>query len=265
MLSLWSDWLRMDLVFDSWPSWWGFFVYVTAVNLIASKKYIWIFPPGRGVIESLDFESDWCDPLDDSLEWKWAEACKVFSMWVAQLPTRISDFYVNIWQNRTGIYYKHFPYWGKNVVETRHLHLMILVRSVGVVHSLKNSSMFENRLQTVRCKSFVLLLQRTERWQTRYTLIKLQRNFSLENEFELTWMIEFSWRAQVRKISYCDFMFFLMQIVQSERGIAEPCLQDVSSISKLQIVPMIDLIENNRKVDLQDMFSCTHGWSSGVQ
>jgi hypothetical protein len=59
-------------------------------------------------------------------------------------------------------------------------------------------------------------------------------------------------------ISYCDFMFFLMQTVQSERGIAEPCLQDVSSISKWQIVPMIDLIENNREVGIQGTFSCTH-------
>jgi len=50
-------------------------------------------------------------------------------------------------------------------------------------------------------------------------------------------------------------MFFLMQIVQSERGIAEPYLQDGSRISKWQIVPMIDLIANNREVDIQDMFS----------
>jgi len=49
------------------------------------------------------------------------------------------------------------------MAEARHLHLMILVRSVGVVDSLKISSMFENRLQTVSCKSFVLLLQKTKR------------------------------------------------------------------------------------------------------
>jgi hypothetical protein len=151
----------------------GFFVYVTAVGSIASKKYAWLFPPGRGVIESLDSKSDWCDPLDDPVEWKWAEACKVFSIWVAQIPTRISDLYVNSWQLRTGICYKNFPYWGINVAEARHLHLTILVRSVGVVDSLKNSSMFENRLQKVSCKSFVLLLQRTERWKICYTLIKL--------------------------------------------------------------------------------------------
>jgi hypothetical protein len=54
-------------------------------------------------------------------------------------------------------------------------------------------------------------------------------------------------------------MFFLMQIVQSERGIAEPCLQDGISISKWQIVTMMDLIANNRNVDLQDMFSCING------
>jgi hypothetical protein len=30
-------------------------------------------------------------------------------------------------------------------------------------------------------------------------------------------------------------MFFLMHIVQSKRGIAEPCLQDGKSISKWQI------------------------------
>ena len=58
---------------------------------------------------------------------------------------------------------KAFSLLGINVTEARHLHLMILVRSVGVVDSLKNSSMFDNRLQTVSCKSFVLLLQRTER------------------------------------------------------------------------------------------------------
>jgi hypothetical protein len=49
------------------------------------------------------------------------------------------------------------------VAEARDLHVMILVRSVGVVDSLKNISMFENRLQTVSCKSFALLFQRTER------------------------------------------------------------------------------------------------------
>ena len=120
-----------------------FFVYVTAVGSIASKKYTWLFPPGRGVVES-----GWCDPLDDPVEWKWAEACKVFSICVAQIPTRISDLYVNSWQHSTGICYKHFPYWGINVAEVRHLYLRILVRSVGVVDSLKNSSTFENRLQT---------------------------------------------------------------------------------------------------------------------
>jgi hypothetical protein len=36
-------------------------------------------------------------------------------------------------------------------------------------------------------------------------------------------------------------MFFVMQIVQSERVIAEPCFQDGSSVSKWQIVPIIDL------------------------
>ena len=55
-----------------------------------------------------------------------------------------------------------------------------------------------------------------------------------------------------------------MHIVQSETGIAEPCLQDGSSISKWQIVPMIDLIAYNTEVDLQDMFSCTHGWKEIV-
>jgi hypothetical protein len=54
-------------------------------------------------------------------------------------------------------------------------------------------------------------------------------------------------------------MFFLMKIVQSEKGIAEPCLQDGDSISKWQIAPIVDLIANNREVELQDMFSCTHG------
>ena len=43
------------------------------------------------------------------------------------------------------------------MAEARHLHLMILMRSVGVADSLKNSLVFENRLQTVSCKSFVLL------------------------------------------------------------------------------------------------------------
>lgn len=242
-----------------------FFVCVTAVGSIASKKYTWLFPSGGGVTESLDSESDWCNLLDDPVEWKWGEACKEFSIWVAQIPTRISDLYVNSWQHRTGICYKHWPYWGIDVAEARDLHVMILVRSVGVVDSLKNISMFENRLQTVSCKSFALLFQRTERWETCCTFIKLQRSFNLDSLFDLTWMIEFSWRAQVRKISYCDFMFFLMQILQSERRIAEPCLQDGSSINKWQIVLMVDLIANNREVDLQDMLSCNHCWSSGVQ
>ena len=50
-------------------------------------------------------------------------------------------------------------------------------------------------------------------------------------------------------------MFFLMHIVQSEWGIAEPCLQDGSNISKWQIVMLVDLIAHYREVDLPDMFS----------
>jgi len=46
----------------------GFFFYVTVVGSIASKKYTLLFPPRRGLIESLDSESDWCDPLDDPVE-----------------------------------------------------------------------------------------------------------------------------------------------------------------------------------------------------
>lgn len=151
-----------------------------------------------------------------------------------------------------------------NVAEARHLHLMILVRSVGVVDSLRTV----RRLKT-GCRQWVArvvcfcyrepkgerhvihLLSCSETLVWRANLnsrewLNLHEELNLGKSFTVT-----------SCLSPCKF--------SKVKGIAEPCLQDGNSISKWQRVPMIELTTNNREVDLQDMFSCTHGWSSGVQ